>query len=106
MPQIQVRRRKGFLLFSVVLLVALGLTRSVKPDAGAPVTAQACPAGFVSAQQQASGAVRERRAEVNGVRASTRDGDQPSGSCRRTTAPESVGDLMAVQNDSGRRARG
>ena len=87
MPQFSVRRRKGFLLLSVVLLAALGLTRSVKPDVGAPVKAQACPPGFVSAQQQASDAARERRAEVNGVRARVAESDQPTGSCRRTSGP-------------------
>src|SRR4051812_38260584 len=105
MPQFSLRRRKGFLLLTAVLLVALGLTRSVKRDVGAPVKAQACPPGFLSPQQQASDAARERRAEVNGVRARVPESDQPAGSCRRTTAPERAGDLLAAQTDSGRRAR-
>src|SRR5689334_23321986 len=92
MPQFSLRRRKGILLLTVILLAALGLTRSVKPDGGAPATAQACPPGFVSAAQQASAAARERRAEVNGVRARATESDQPSGSCRRATAPERASD--------------
>src|SRR4051812_43768668 len=107
MPQANLSRRTGILLLAVALVVALGLTRSVNRSGGAPVTASACPPGFVSGSEQASAAVRERRAEVNGSRArpSAPENETPAG-CRRTSAPERVSDLTTAQTDSGRRARG
>ena len=106
MPPVRILRRTGVLAVAAVLLMAAGLTRSVKPNGGASAKAQACPAGFVSASALASQAARERRAEVNGLRARVRESELASGACRRAGAPERVGDLLSVQNDSGRRARG
>ena len=106
MPQVVTRRRMGFLTLTAVLLLALGLTRSVNPPGGASATAQGCPPGFVSPGQLASGSAREQRATVNGLRTKTVESDLPAGSCRSLRAPEHASDLMAMQTESGRRARG
>src|SRR4051794_39355988 len=107
MPQSSLSRREGLLVLAAILVLAFGLTRSVNRPSGAPAVARACPPGFVSGSEQASAAVRERRAEVNGsrVRPSAPENETPAG-CRRTSAPERVSDLTAAQTDSGRRARG
>src|SRR3954453_18730219 len=94
-------RRKGFLVLTAVLLLALGLTRSVKPLGGAPVTAHACPPGYVSGTQLATEQTRERRAEVNGLRArSGVESDALTGGCRARGGPERSSELMATQQES------
>jgi hypothetical protein len=105
MSPVASRRRKGFLILTGVLAFALAGTRSVTPHH--EVAARGCPPGYVSAERQASDAARERRAEVNGVRARAgAESDTPAGACRSLRAPERASDLLAVQTDSGRRARG
>src|SRR4051812_27667512 len=104
MSSVSVPRRASLVLAAGVFVVALAGTRSVTPREAATV-AGPCPPGFVSADAQASQLNRERRAEVAGLRA--RDaGDRPSGACRARSAPERAADLLTVQADSGRRARG
>src|SRR3954468_10236689 len=107
MPQSSLSRRKGLLVLGALRVLAFGLTRGVNRPSGAPAVARACPPGFVSGSEQASAAVRERRAEVNGsrVRPSAPENETPA-RWRRTSAPERVSDLTAAQTDSGRRARG
>src|SRR3954452_23472981 len=102
MPQVNLRRRKGFVLVSGVLLVALAGTHSVAPTHhGTTVAARACPPGFVTAAQAASDSARERRAQVNGLRAKGGpESDAPLGGCSARNKPERASELMAAQADS------
>jgi photosystem II stability/assembly factor-like uncharacterized protein len=98
-------RRVGLALAAVALVSFAG-TRSVTPRPAVTV-AHGCPPGFVSPERLASDQTRERRAEVNGLRAPVRaEIESPAGTCRARKAPERTSELLTIQADSGRRARG
>jgi hypothetical protein len=98
--------RAGFAVAAGVAVLVAG-ARSVTPPAER-TAARACPPGFVSGERLASEALRERRAQVNALRPAVRESDRPLGpsACRSRSAPERIGELLTIQNESGRRARG
>src|SRR4051794_9235798 len=98
--------RTSTLLVAAVLLIILAGTRSVTPRARGDAAAAACPPGYASAEELAAAQTRERRAEVNGLRARMPESDTPLAGCRRRSAPERPADLLMMQAESGRRERG
>ena len=106
MSQVSARRRKGFLAFTAVLLVAAGLTSGVNLRRWGVGKATGVSGGVRVGLHTGLG--RRARTARGGQRAARprRRERPPAGACRRVSAPERAGDLLAVQADSGRRARG
>src|SRR3954452_4696775 len=104
MPPLRVPARTAFAAVGSVLVVA-AVAGVRSGNAGPPVqrTAARCPAGYVAA---GAGAARERRAEVAGLRVRDRAEAAPLARCLARNAPERPADLLTLQQDSGRRARG
>src|SRR4051794_8035284 len=98
--------RTSALLVIAGLLVVFAGTRSVTSRPSAAAVAAACPPGYASAEAQARAQTRERRGEVNGLRARTVESESPPVGCVRRSAPERAGDLLTMQAESGRRERG
>ncbi len=95
----------SFMLAAGVLVTVAG-TRSIAALPLAKV-ATGCPAGFVTPERLASEQARERRAVINGLRpAAGPEADRTAGGCRARSVPEHTGELLTVQTESGRRARG
>src|SRR4051812_3255322 len=98
--------RASLVLATVIVLAGFAGTRSVTSRSGSAAVADACPPGYVSASEQIEQQNRERRAEVNGLRARSAESDAPPLRCVRRSAPERSAELLAMQSESGRRARG
>jgi photosystem II stability/assembly factor-like uncharacterized protein len=103
MPQ-RLSRRLVPVALLLISLVAIASLRSVQGPGLA--RARACPPGSVPAARVFAAQERERRAQVSGLRGGAGERDGTPQACRALRAPEGSADLLAMQGDSGRRARG
>jgi photosystem II stability/assembly factor-like uncharacterized protein len=108
-------RRVLLALFSL-LLVAGAVLALMGGEARRELLGQeaGCPPGYLSGEQLELRERRERRAqgeaeggEAEREREAEKEREEGGGeSCRTAKGPEPIGELMQIQNESGRRARG
>jgi photosystem II stability/assembly factor-like uncharacterized protein len=98
-------RRIALLALPALLLLAVGafaLVRSHRDEA----VAQACPPGFASPAERQLELSREHASEGDGPDAEAAAEKSSGAGCTPRKHPESKGDLLKMQGNSGRSARG